>query len=429
MAKLPIVETTLDRIVGGGQALGLYPDGRKFFVWGGLPGETVKVQTTKKRSKLAEGKVIEVIKPSPERVIPNDPTSYLSTSPWQIMSADSEQHYKSALIEEAFELHDIVLPDPIEVKTDGIRYGYRNKVEFSFYWHTDEELLDLAFFVRGAKGKIPVEGTSLAKDPINILATQIRDLLRTKPIEGRSLKTLLIRCDQKGNCTWQLYVKDVLPDLISDKEAKGLSANGGELIYSDPRSPASRVTERLASFGDITLTDTIRGTDFSYATEGFFQVNIPMYEMALADMKTWLPGGPVVDMYSGVGTIGLTIGGADTTLVELDPCAVGEMRKNVERLRSKAVIVQAPSEAALDHIVAGATIILDPPRAGLHADVITRLLEVKPQRIIYLSCNPVTQARDVALLSEIYGVKHHVGYNFFPATPHIEHLVILDKKA
>ena len=81
MAKLPIVETTLDRIVGGGQALALFPDGRKFFVWGGLPGETVQVQTTKKRSKLAEGKVIEVIKPSPERVTPNDPTSYLSTSP------------------------------------------------------------------------------------------------------------------------------------------------------------------------------------------------------------------------------------------------------------------------------------------------------------------------------------------------------------
>lgn len=429
MAKLPIVETTLDRIVGGGQALGLYPDGRKFFVWGGLPGETVMAQTTKKRSKLAEGKVVEVLKPSPERVTPYDPESYLSTSPWQIMNAESEQHYKAALIEEAFELHDIVLPDPIEVKTDGIRYGYRNKVEFSFYWHTEDEKLDLAFFVRGAKGKIPVEGTSLAMEPINVLAATIRDLLRDKHVEARSLKTLLIRCDQKGNCTWQLYVKDMLPDLISAEEAKALPASGGEVIYSDPRSPASRITERLASFGNITLTDSIRGTDFNYATEGFFQVNVPMYEIALTDMKHWLPDGPVVDMYSGVGTIGLTIGGDNTTLVELDPYAVGEMRKNVERLRSKAVIVQAPSEAALDHIAADAAIILDPPRAGLHADVIRRLLEVAPQRLIYLSCNPVTQARDVALLAEIYGIRAHSGYNFFPATPHIEHLVILDRKA
>ncbi len=428
MASLPIVETTLDRIVGGGQALGLYPDGRKFFVWGGLPGETVMVQTTKKRSKLAEGKVVEVIKASPERQQPKDATSYLSTSPWQIMGADTEQHYKSALIEEAFELHDIVLPNPIEVKTDGVRYGYRNKVEFSFYWHTEEEQLDLAFFVRGGKGKIPVDGTSLAKEPINELAIQIRNLLRTKPIEGRSLKTLLIRCNQDGICTWQLYLKDMLPDLISAEDAATLTASGGELIYSDPRSPASRITERLATFGDITLTDTIRETNFSYATEGFFQVNVPMYEMALEDMKHWLPDGPVVDMYSGVGTIGLTIGGDNTTLVELDPYAVGEMRKNVERLRSKAVIVQAPSESALDHITGDATIILDPPRAGLHTDVVNKLLTASPDRILYLSCNPVTQARDIALLAEKYGIRAHTGYNFFPATPHIEHLVVLDLK-
>ncbi len=398
-------------------------------MWGGLPGETVTAQTTKKRSRLAEGKVLTVVKASPERVEPMDPASYLSTSPWQIMNQESEQHYKAALIEEAFELHDIVLPNPIEVKTDGVRYGYRNKVEFSFYWDTEKSELDLAFFVRGGKGKIPVEGTSLAREPITVLAREIRDLLRTKPVQGRSLKTLLIRCDRNGNCTWQLYIKDMLPDLIGFKEASTLSASGGEVIYSEPLSPASRITERLAAFGDITLTDSILGTDFSYATEGFFQVNLPMYETALTDMKQWLVEGPVVDMYSGVGTIGLTIGGPEVTLVELDPYAVGEMKKNIDRLRSRAVAVHAPSESALEHIVKDATIILDPPRAGLHADVVARLLETAPARIIYLSCNPVTQARDVALLAEKYGVKHHMGYNFFPATPHIEHLVVLDRKA
>jgi 23S rRNA (uracil1939-C5)-methyltransferase len=154
-----------------------------------------------------------------------------------------------------------------------------------------------------------------------------------------------------------------------------------------------------------------------------------MYETALTDMKQWLIEGPVVDMYSGVGTIGLTIGGPEVTLVELDPYAVGEMKKNIDRLRSRAVAVHAPSESALEHITTDATIILDPPRAGLHADVVARLLETAPARIIYLSCNPVTQARDVALLAEKYGVKHHMGYNFFPATPHIEHLVVLDRKA
>lgn len=428
MSKFPIVETTLDRIVGGGQALGEFPDGRKLFVWGGLPGETVNVQVTKKRSKLVEGKVIEVLTPSSERVEAVDTDSYLSTSPWQIMQPESEVHYKAALIEEAFELHDIVLPNVIEVKTDNLRYGYRNKVEFSFYWQTEEEKLDLAFFVRGSKGKVPVDGTSLVRDEINILAREIRDLLRTKDIEGRSLKTLLIRCDQNGNCAWQLYLKDELPDLISQVEADKLSAQGGELIYSDPRSPASRITKRLAAFGDVTLRDSIRDINFSYATEGFFQVNIPMYEQALTDMKTWLPDGKVVDMYSGVGTIGLTIGGPEATLIEIDEHAVREMNANIASLKSSAKAIHAASEAATEYITSDATIILDPPRAGLHKDVIDRLLETTPARIIYLSCNPVTQARDIALLAECYGIKAHTGYNFFPATPHIEHLVVLDLK-
>lgn len=428
MASFPIVETTLDRIVGGGQTLGTYPDGRKFFVWGGLPGETVMAQTTKKRSKLAEGRVTEVLTMSSERIEPRDPESYLSTSPWQIMTPDAEQHYKAALIEEAFELHDIVLPHLINVKTDGERFGYRNKVEFSFYWDTDASRLDLAFFMRGSKGKIPVDGTSLVHESINVVARQIRDILRTKKIEARSLKTLLIRCNSSGDCTWQLYVKDMLPEVITSQEAADLSAVGGEIIYSDPKSPASRITQRLAQFGDRALTDTIGGVEFSYATEGFFQVNLPMYQQALDDMKQYLTAGPVVDMYSGVGTIGLTIGGDSVTLVELDQYAVGEMKRNIERLGSSAAAVHAASEAALEYITDTATIILDPPRAGLHPDVVHRLLEVSPSRIIYLSCNPVTQARDVALLAEKYGVLEHVGYNFFPCTPHIEHLVVLDLK-
>jgi 23S rRNA (uracil1939-C5)-methyltransferase len=90
--------------------------------------------------------------------------------------------------------------------------------------------------------------------------------------------------------------------------------------------------------------------------------------------------------------------------------------------------VLAASEDALDYITHDATVILDPPRAGLHEKVTEKLLEAAPQRIIYLSCNPVTQARDVARLAEKYGIRHHQGYNFFPRTPHIEHLVILDKK-
>lgn len=428
MKHLQLETVTLDKIVGGGQSLGTAADGRKVFVWGGLPQETVTVRITKKKSKLLEGVVTDVATAAPNRIEPKDPGSYLSTSPWQIMSLDSEQHYKAALIEEAFELHDIVLPEPIDVYSDGEQYSYRNKVEFSWWGDTDErgnETLDLAFFKRGGKGKVPVNGTSLARQEINQLAIAIRNLLRSKEVSARNLKTLLIRCDQTGACVWQLYIRDKL-DFISESEASQLPAQGGEVIYSDPRSPASRITERLESYGNTVLSDKIFTIPFHYATESFFQVNVPVYEQALTDMRRWVEDRQTVDMYSGVGSIGLTIGGLGVKLIEVDENAVREMKRNIKTLGLKAEAVLSPSEKALEHIDGNRTIIVDPPRAGLHSDVIERLLETKPLRIIYLSCNPVTQARDVALLSEKYGIRYHRGYNFFPRTPHIENLVVLD---
>ncbi len=433
--SLPIVNVKLDKIVGGGQSLGTLEGGRKLFVWGGLPGETVEVQMTKKKSNLAEGVVVELITPSAERVDPRDEDSYLSTSPWQIMSFESEQHYKAALIEEAFELHDIVLPDTIEVYSDDKQYEYRNKIEFSWYWDKEKDRLDLSFFRRGTHGKIPVNGTSLAHPSINQAATALRDLLRTKlDLRAFMLKTVLVRCDAKGNVALQLYVKDQAFVQLTGSELELLKENGNitgfELIFSNPKSPASVITERLQSWGTTNLTDTILDVPFTYAVEGFFQINIPVYEQALRDMQQWVSADkPAVDLYSGVGTIGLTIGGDNVTMVEINEHAVREMKRNITALdREKAVkAILAPSESALEYITSDATIIVDPPRAGLHEDVVKKLLETKPDRIIYLSCNPVTQARDVARLAEVYGVKSHRGYNFFPRTPHIEHLVVLDR--
>lgn len=430
--KKPLYETvTLDRIIGGGQAIGTLDSGKKALVWGGLPGETVTIYVTKKKSSFIEGTVTEVITASPDRIEPKDPDSYLSTSPWQIMPREQENHYKAALIEEAFELHDIVLPHPIDVYTDSVEYEYRNKIEFSFWFDTETEKLSLAFFRRGTHGKISIESTSLAHPSINAAAQHILTVLNQHNLTGRDLKTLLIRSNRRGDIAWQLYVKNenfpaqaVLADITTS-----LKSQKAEIIYSNPKSPASVITKRLISNDKPSLQDTILDVPFTYATEGFFQINLPVYEQALNDMKEWVTDQPVVDLYSGVGTIGLTIGGDDVTLVEINEHAVREMNRNIQELnRSNTQAILAPTERALDYITADACIIVDPPRAGLHEDVIDRMLETKPKRIIYLSCNPATQARDIMRLAEAYGIRHHRGYNFFPRTPHIEHLAVLDLK-
>src|SRR5690606_4251027 len=202
MKKREVIEATLDKIVGGGQALGTLSDGRKLFAWGGLPGERVKVQITKKKSNYLEGLVVGVLTASPDRITPRDPESYVSTSPWQIMTPEAEQHYKSQLIKEAFELHHIPLPQSVEVYTDGRDYGYRNKVEFSWYGETDAtsgtDSLHLAFFRRGSKGKVIVDDSALLPTEIVTLARAIRGRPSALGVTARELKTLLIRSDQQG---------------------------------------------------------------------------------------------------------------------------------------------------------------------------------------------------------------------------------------
>lgn len=423
-------DITFDRIVGGGQALGELPTGKKVFAWGVLPGETATIQQTKKKSSYIEAVATDITTASPERTEPRDPDSYLSTSPWQILDPAKESHYKAALIEEAFELHDIVLPHAIDVYTDGNMYEYRNKIEYSWWWDTDTNQLDLAFFRRGTKGKIPVQHTSLAAPAISQAATAIRDVLRTLQIEARDLKTLLVRCNQAEQTVAQLYVKTPNFATIPPETLATLPIDGFELIYSNPKSPASVITERLQQWGVVALEDTILGVPFTYATEGFFQINLPVYEQALRDMKEWVSDDlPTLDLYAGVGSIGLTIGKGNITLIESNEHAVREMERNIAAQGINATALLTPSEKALEHLHGDATIIVDPPRAGLHDDVVQRLLDIKAPRIIYLSCNPVTQARDVAKLAEVYGIRAHRGYNFFPRTPHIEHLVVLERKA
>lgn len=433
MKKAPKFETvTLEKIVGGGQTLGTLENGQKIFVWGGLPNEKVVAQITKSKSHLAEGVVTEVIEKSPERIEPRDTDSFLSTSPWQIMNFESEQNYKAALIEEAFELHNIVLPDKIEIYSDGNQFEYRNKIEFSWYWDNETNTLELAFFRRGSHGKIPVEITSLANPNISAAAIKIRDLIRTKSnITAWNLKTLLIRANQSGDVAAQLYVKDLGVVEFNDQEIANLDIAGFELIFSNPKSPASVITKRLQTWGDMTLTDQILGVEFSYSVEGFFQINIPVYEQSLRDIKKYVDTAkPLIDLYSGVGSIGLTVTDGPVSMIEINESAVAEMRRNIEKLgRKSAQAILAPSEKALEYIDSSSAIIVDPPRAGLHDDVIEKLLEQKPARIIYLSCNPVTQARDIAKLADKYGIKYHRGYNYFPRTPHIENLIVLDLKA
>lgn len=395
------------KMVPGGQALGTLEDGKKAFLWNALPGEEVlDYQITKKKSHYIEGIALDVLNESPIRITPKD-ECFLSTSPWQIVNFKDELLLKAELVEEVFRQNGV------EVKTecvsDGKEYFYRNKMEYALYYDLEKERILPAFHMRGSHRKIPIDHSSIERPEIFAEAMRIIDDLNERGEEARKYQSLLLRCNQNGEVS-------------------------GGLFENGKPHPVFK-----------NLKDTILGREYSYSPNGFFQINLPVYEMALLEIKKYVLPGKVLDMYSGVGTIGLSVvnDGCELTMVECDKSAWQEslnnmkvsdaeytLEQNVGTIKKDGRIVArsilAKSEEVLEYIEPDETVILDPPRAGCDKRLIDRILEKHPKRVIYLSCNPATQARDVALLLNKYKISHVKTFNFFPHTPHIENLVVLE---
>lgn len=418
----------IEKIIPGGMALSTMPNGKKAFFWNALPEEEITdFIVTKEKTHYIEAIATEIKSPSPYRQQPKD-ACFLSTSPWQTIDYKHELKLKAELVQEVFREHNITIPRP-NIITDHQDYHYRNKMEYALYWDKNKNIIKLAFRERGSHRKLPITHSSIERPEILSTAKKIVDQLNARHEEARKYQSLLLRCNKHGKVSGGLY----------------------ENHQPHPVFP--------------NLTDTILGQTYSYSPNGFFQINLPVYEMALREIKQHIATDKVLDLYAGVGTIGLSVArDKDLTLVECDKSAYTELERNVNSVLesgtsvnrgliggtaeiegasplgggasdpsrdntspdSRILPIFTKSEDALDYIQSNQTVILDPPRAGCDKKLIEKLTEVKPTKIIYLSCNPATQARDTKqILDGGYHIDHIVAYNFFPRTPHIENLVIL----
>lgn len=414
-------EVVIEKLVHGGQGLATSADGRKVFVWGALPGEKVAIRIIKKKRSYLEAIAEEIIEASPERLAPRE-ANYLATSPWQIIAFDVENEYKHRIVEELFTQAHVPIP-AFTMTTAGSEWHYRNKMEYSFWG--DDEGLHLALHNRGSHHKTIVAGSELALPALDAGANAILMQLQKLDVRAGDLKTIIVRCSQKGDVVASLFTKrETFETIELPQELKGL-----RVYYSNPKSPASVPTKLIYELGDAHLTDKLLGRQFTYDGDSFFQVNIPVFEKALARIKEHGATDELVDMYAGVGSIGLSVAGQKVQLIEADPATAAMARINAETDNVDAEVVEAPSEKVLEYIVSDKTVIFDPPRAGMHDKVVQRTLEAHPPKVIYLSCNPATQARDLALLKDAYDIVYFEGFNFFPHTPHIETLAVLHRKA
>lgn len=410
----------IEKLVHGGQGLATSEEGRKIFVWGALPGETVNVRVIKKKRSYSEAIAEEIIQASPERIEPRE-SNYLATSPWQIINFDVENDYKKRIVEELFTQAHVPIPD-FSMTTAGPEWHYRNKMEYSFWG--DDDGLHLALHNRGSHLKTIVQGSELALEALDQGANAVLTQLQKISPRAGDLKTIIVRCSQKGDVVASLFTKR--EDFHHIELPEGIK--GLRVYYSNPKSPASVPTKLLYELGDATLTDELLGRQFTYDSDSFFQVNIPAFEAALSRIKEHGQADTLVDMYAGVGSIGLSVAASKVQLVEADAATAAMARTNAENDGVDAEVIEAPTEKVLDYIPSDETVIFDPPRAGLHDKVVKRTLEAKPPKVIYLSCNPATQARDLALLQEAYEITYFEGFNFFPHTPHIETLAVLVRK-
>ncbi|MEI6237245.1 MAG: 23S rRNA (uracil(1939)-C(5))-methyltransferase RlmD [Candidatus Saccharibacteria bacterium] len=424
-----LVVVKIDKLVFGGQGLGILPDGRKCFVWGALPGEQVAIELTKKKKDWAEGITKKIIEPSKYRVEPKEPGIYLATSPWQVVEFKVEAIYKQEILKETFEREHVDV-NWQKFYQDDQQYGYRNKMEYNFWWDNDNKKVSLALHQRGSRQKVPVNGSLLASDVINIAGEKLIDFINQNKIQARNLKSVIIRCTKDGKVGLSIFITK--EDIVKVLSKINIGNTDYEIIFSNPKSPASVATKILHKNGDSNLSDKLMSVEFKYHTRSFFQVNLDVYRQVLKEIVKYTnikEVKTVLDLYSGVGSIGLSViqKRQTLTLVESDIQAANEAKDNAPS-NANCEVINAKSEKSLDYLAGKDAVIVDPPRAGLHKNVVQKLIELKPKIIIYLSCNPATQARDmVMLLGAGYLIKFAKGYNFFPRTPHIECLIVLEK--
>jgi 23S rRNA (uracil1939-C5)-methyltransferase len=415
------------KLVNGGQGLGYY-NGKPVFAWNVLPGETVAIRTTKSKKDYLEGVATHIFKPSAERIAPED-GHYLSCSPWQIMTVDCENRLKVEIAKETFKkLGDVAFAD-LAIISDQTVFGYRNKIKYRFTAGENGKIA-FAFYERGSRSLVPLDECLLAKANINKVSKEILDWLNGEKFACRDLDNLTLRENSKGQVVASLFVKEKDFKPVSEPPISDIFT-GFQIYLLNSSSILPKAPRLLHSFGDDFIVERIAGKNLKCGPLSFFQVNVDVFEKALSRIKSYIEdGAEIVDFYSGVGSIGIAVSGKvkSCVLVESDIDASRYASANIESNGLKNFESHSESsENMLLEIKKSKTIIFDPPRSGLHPKIIDRLLEVLPSKIIYLSCDIATIARDIKMLRQQYEVTFCELYNFFPRTPHIESLVILER--
>lgn len=438
-------------------------DGKVIFTEFGVPGDVLLVNIHRSKKSYAEATIAEMISPSALRVTPQcEHFGVCGGCKWQHIDYNKQLSFKKQIVDDAFtkigKLEVNNLPDVVGC-TDN--YYYRNKLEFAFtdrFWLTNEEVKSgityddrngLGFHVPGNfRGVIDVKHCYLQADPSNQIRLAVKEYALANGLtffnlsrqEGL-LRNLLIRTTTTGETLVLVSFfednKDAIKGLLGHLLQLFPNITSLQYVVNGKRNDTIYDLEPKVFAGKDHIIEKLGRYSFKIGPKSFFQTNSVQAKTLYDITKEYAalqPDDVVYDLYTGVGSIAIYVSDSckSVTGIEQIEAAIADAKQNATLNNvSNCTFYAGDVRMVLkDEFIAAHgkpnVVITDPPRAGMHDDVINTLLALEAPRIVYVSCNPATQARDLQLLAAKYDVTAIQPVDMFPHTTHIENVARLD---
>lgn len=454
----------IEAVAAEGKSLA-HVDGTVVFVEFAVPGDIVNVKVTKKKKNYMEGFILEIVKPSEDRLQPFcEHFGICGGCRWQPLPYDMQLKAKQQQVwDQLVRIGHLEIPDisPI-LPSDKTKY-YRNKLEFTFSnkrWIynnedpdslTDEERLGLGFHVGKFFDKVlDIKHCSLQPEPSNEIRLFIREYAVTHDLEFYNirentgfLRNLIIRNNQVGDVMLTVCFayddQDKIVPMLDAIAAEFPQIKSLHYVINEKLNDSISDLDCILYKGEDAIWETMGKLKFKIGPKSFYQTNSEQaYKLySVAKEFAALTGNEVVyDLYTGTGTIAQFISDKASKVIGIEYVkeAIEDARINAE---ANGITNCTFFDGDMKDILTADFIkehgkpevmIIDPPRAGMHPDVVKVIMEAAPERIVYVSCNPASQARDLAMMSPMYEITAVQPVDMFPHTMHVENVCALKRK-
>ena len=457
------IELTLTGIAAKGMAVGRTSSGVVVFVKDAVPGDVAMVYLYKKRKSYFEGRLEKLISPSPDRILAKcSHFGVCGGCQWQHLSYSGQLEHKQEEVHQNFvKIGSFDFPRIEKIIPSKSKFNYRNKMEYSFSnsrWLTKTEIESGEVINRNALGFhkprmwdkiVHIEECHIQQEPGN----KIRNFIHKYALDNGisyfdlrqkkgQLRSMMIRTSTTGQI---MLVIQFFEDQPAKREALfgAILANFSQInslqyIVNQKANDSIFDQEVILHAGNLFIEEEMEGLRFQITPKSFYQTNsVQAYELykIIRDFARLLGDEIVYDLYTGLGTIAQFIAKEAKLVVGIEsiPEAIAAAKENAKKnkLSNLSFFSGDMKKVFTDNFIATHgtpdVVITDPPREGMHKDVVQQLIAILPKRIVYVSCNSSTQARDLNLLTDHYAIQKVQPVDMFPHTQHVENVVLLER--